>query len=65
MARMKRQLTNNEILKPKSQENDFALHDGNGLCLLIKTSDKNHGFFAINGRRVATIQISALAPILH
>jgi len=40
MARMTRPLTNNEILKAKSQEKDFTLHDGDGLFLLIKTSGK-------------------------
>lgn len=33
-------LTNNEILKAKPQEKDFALHDGDGLFLLVKTSGK-------------------------
>lgn len=40
MARITRPLTNNEILKAKSQEKDFTLHDDNGLFLLIKTSGK-------------------------
>lgn len=33
-------LTNNEILKSKPRETDFPLHDGDGLFLLVKTSDK-------------------------
>lgn len=40
MAWMTRPLTNNEILKAKSQEKDFTLHDGDGLFLLVKTSGK-------------------------
>ncbi|VTM21923.1 Prophage CP4-57 integrase [Raoultella terrigena] len=40
MARITRPLTNNEILKAKSREKDFTLHDGDGLFLLVKTSGK-------------------------
>jgi len=40
MARITGLLTNNEILKAKTQEKDFTLHDGDGLFLLIKTSGK-------------------------
>lgn len=40
MACITRPLTNNEILKAKSHEKDFTLHDGDGLFLLVKTSGK-------------------------
>ncbi|HHQ5384013.1 TPA: integrase domain-containing protein [Enterobacter hormaechei] len=40
MARITRPLTNNEILKAKSREKDFTLHDGDGLFLLVKTTGK-------------------------
>lgn len=40
MAHITRPLTNNEILKAKTREKDFTLHDGEGLFLLVKTSGK-------------------------
>lgn len=57
MARITRPLTNNEILKAKPREKDFTLHDGDGLFLLVKTTGKNSGASAINGREAAAAQI--------
>ncbi len=48
MARTTRPLTNTEVLRAKADDKDMALHDGDGLFLVIKTSGKNFGASAIN-----------------
>ncbi|EPV6562765.1 integrase domain-containing protein [Klebsiella pneumoniae] len=40
MARTTRPLTNTEVLRAKALEKDLALHDGDGLFLIVKTSGK-------------------------
>ncbi len=40
MAGITRPLTNSEILKAKSLEKEFTLHDSDGLFLLVKTPGK-------------------------
>jgi len=57
MTRITRLLTNKEILKAKTQEKDFMLHDGDGLFLLIKTSGRNCAVFAINDQIAVVAQI--------
>ncbi|MBX9497645.1 integrase [Yersinia enterocolitica] len=40
MARTTRPLTNTEVQKAKTVDKDLALHDGDGLFLLVKTIGK-------------------------
>ena len=56
MARTTRPLTNTEVLRAKALEKDLTLHDGDGLFMIVKTSGRNSGAFAINARQQSNEQ---------